>query len=93
MNKFIPYSGFVEVEPISSEQLLFSDVKTFIEGAKVIGTCAVSGDYLGIGTGDIIFFRPHGFFETPEYEGKKHYVVRLDPEFILGVIKNALAKE
>jgi hypothetical protein len=38
--------------------------------------------------GSIVFFRPHGFFELVEHEGKKHYVVRVSPEFILGIIKH-----
>lgn len=41
-----------------------------------------------INVGDIVFFRPHGFFETPEYEGKKYCVLKIHPEFILGKLSN-----
>lgn len=69
--------------------LLATDEKKFIEAAKVI---QYINDFNEKGNmfkeGDIIFFRPHGFFETPEYDGKKHYVVRVHEEFILGKLSN-----
>lgn len=78
---FIPYPGTCEVEPISSESLIASDTKTFVEAAKVIQTNECGFD---LKTGDIVYFRPHGFFETPEIDGKKHYVLKVHEEFILG---------
>jgi hypothetical protein len=81
---FSPFSNYVEVEPISLDTGLSSDDKKFVEAAKVL---SVAGGVINprIKTGDIIFFRPHGFFETPEFEGKKHYVVRMHEDFILGI--------
>lgn len=84
--KFTPYWGYVEVEPISTKSIIATEEKTFVEAAKVLSISQVTADISKINPGDIIFFRPHGFFETPEYEGKKHYVVRVDPEFVLGKI-------
>jgi|GEM_PF-2746263 len=97
--------GYVEVLPLDAESFLASDEKKFIEAAKVINVSPtypkdvivdtetrriVEKSFLSIG--DIIFFRPHGFFETPEYEGKKHYVVRVSEEFILGKITPDVAE-
>lgn len=86
--KFNPYIGYVEVEPIKAESVIADDNKGLLEKAKVI---SVRGKYVeedyGISAGDIIFFRPHGFFELPEHDGVKRYVVRLSDEFVLGVIK------
>jgi hypothetical protein len=91
---FIPTDGYLEVEPISQSELA-SDQKEFISCAKVISpTHWPTGDTMSsIKEGDIIFFRPHGMFETPEYEGKKHYVVRVSEEFILGKYDKTLAKK
>lgn len=85
-DNFIPGVGYVSVEPIESSGVLVSDEKKFIERAKVISACN-HPDY-DIQKGDIIFFRPHGFFELAEYDGTVHYVVRVEPEFILGIIKH-----
>ena len=86
--KFTPFSGYVEVEPIQSDSsLLANEEKKFIEAATVISDFVSEfNDKSNLKIGDIIFFRPHGFFETPEYEGKKHYVVRVHEDFILGVL-------
>ena len=81
---FFPGEGYVEVEPIESGGVLVSDEKKWVEKAKVLQ----GGFDEGVSIGDIIFFRPHGFFELAEHEGKKHYVVRVSPEFILGIIKH-----
>jgi hypothetical protein len=83
--KFIPFSDCVEIEPIVSDNPILSDEKKFVEGGKVI---ALGEDIWQLKVGDIVFFRPHGAFETPEYEGKKHYVVKVHEEFILGKINN-----
>lgn len=85
MSKFVPAPGYCEVEKLTDTSPLASDERTYEEKAKVI---QVSGYGAGAPElGDIIFFRPHGFFETAEHDGVKHYVVRVDPEFILGVLK------
>ena len=93
---FFPGEGYVSVEPIESGGVLVSDEKKFVEKAKVIGIGKginwVNDDISevpeNISIGDIIFFRHHGFFDLAEHEGKKHYVVRVSPEFILGIIKH-----
>lgn len=89
---FISFNNYVEVEPISQSELA-SDNKEFISCAKVISLGRFVDEVYEIKIGEIIFFRPHGMFETPEYEGKKHYVVRVSEEFILGKYDNTLAKE
>jgi hypothetical protein len=90
---FFPASGYVEIERLTNESPLASDEKTFDEKAKVV---LLPFDIKSIGqniaVGDIIFFRPHGFFELTEHDGVKHCVVRVSEEFILGVIKNVAEK-
>ena len=89
MSKFYPSCGYVEVERLTNESPLASDEKTFDEKAKVLKINEhPSESFLGIEVGDIIFFRPHGFFELAEHDGVKHYVVRASEEFILGIIKH-----
>jgi hypothetical protein len=84
---FKPFEGYVEVERLSMESPLASDEKTYDEKGKVIKTNTTDFE-----VGDIIFFRPHGFFELAEHNGEKHYVVRVSPEFILGIYKNVAEK-
>lgn len=83
MSKFIPAPGYVEIERLVMDSPLASDEKTYDEKGRVIAT----SDKELLDVGDIIFFRPHGFFELAEHNGEKHYVVRVSPEFILGIIK------
>lgn len=83
---FFPGTGYVEVEPLTTNSGLVSDERNFTEKARVIR------DYGDLHEGDIIFFRSHGFFELAEHEDKKRYVVRVSEEFILGIIKNVAEK-
>jgi len=88
---FSPCQFYVEVEPMETSGPLVSDERKFVEKAKVIKLSIPDEDDKnteGIEVGDIIFFRSHGFFELAEHDGKKHYVVRVSPEFILGIIKH-----
>lgn len=88
-DNFVPATGYIEVSPISSSGVLASDENNkWEEKGKVIQIPPNEFLIEGIGIGDIVFFRRHGFFELAEHDGKKHYVVRVSPEFILGVIKN-----
>jgi hypothetical protein len=90
MNKFVPFYNYVEVEPIKSSGALVSDENNkWEEKAMVIKTRNWWQRFRwGIKENCIIFFRRHGFFELVEYDGTIHYVVRVDPEFILGIIKH-----
>lgn len=81
---FYCFNGYIEVEPIESSGVLVADEKKWVEKARVVQGLE---NIYRIDVGDIIFFRPHGFFELAEHEGKKHYVVRVSEEFILGIIK------
>lgn len=98
MSTFEPFRGYVEVEKLTDSSPLASDEKSYEEKAKVVkigGSVIVrdlTSDY-SLEVGDIIFFRPHGFFETAEHDGVKHYVVRVDSEFILGVLKNNVQEQ
>jgi co-chaperonin GroES (HSP10) len=88
-DNFVPAPEFVEVEPISSSGVLASDENNkWEEKARIIQVRDSEWrEYYEFKVGDIIFFRRHGFFELAEHDGKKHYVVRVSPEFILGIIK------
>ena len=85
---FKPFIGYAEVEPLTPGGPILSDSEEFVEKAKVV---SYTNDFGQEGSlvkqGDIIFFRPHGFFELVEHDGKKHYVVRVHEEIILGVME------
>ena len=84
---FAPYYDSVEVEPISAPSVIAGGNEK-IEAAKVISiTTSLVYKHSNIKLGDIIFFRPHGFFELPEYERKRRYVVKIAPEYILGILR------
>lgn len=92
---FIPFVGYVEVEPISKDSPFLSESKDLIECATVVGKIPdsdFSPNFGQIEIGDVIFFRPHGFFELSEFQGKKRYVVRVHEDFILGIQKNVAKK-
>ncbi len=84
MSTFTPFEGYVEIELLHDESPLARDEKTNNEKGKIISSGSM---FLGLKEGDIIFFRPHGCFETVEHEGVTHHVVRIDKEFILGYVR------
>ena len=81
MKRFLPARGYIEIEPLKDNGIFPDDERKFFEKGRVIQTQAL--DYK---KGDIIFFRPHGCFELAEHDGVARYVVRNDPEFLLGNI-------
>ena len=87
---FNPYYDSVEVEPIDASSVIAGGNEK-IEAARVIAVPVTMQETHGISdihVGDVIFFRPHGFFELPEYEGKRRFIVKIAPEFILGIWRN-----
>lgn len=86
---FKPFGECVEVEPIRSYGPLADDNPKLLEMATALSDF----EPYNIHKGDIMFFRPHGFFELPEYQGKKRYVLKVGNEFVLGVLHHGtLAK-
>ncbi len=87
---FTPFYDCIEVEPIDAGSVIAGGFDK-IEAAKIVSipsnSIAKSMYDMDIRVGDIIFFRPHGFFDLPEYQGKRRHVVKLAPEFILGVYR------
>lgn len=93
---FIPV-GAVEVEPIKADgSIIKDDSPKFVECARVTAIPEfmkkIRPSFRPVNVGDIVFFRPHGFFDLPTYEGKKRYVVKWNEEIILGVLKNVGTK-
>lgn len=68
---FKPHPDYLFVEPVFSDNIIKDDGANKTEIAKLVGE------------NKYVWFRPHGYFET-EFKGTKAYVVRNDPEFILG---------
>ena len=86
---FEPFCDCVEVEPIEAPSVIAGGFEK-IEAARIVGISPANmsaANVHDLHTGDIIFFRPHGFFELPEYEGKRRYVVKIAPEYILGILR------
>jgi co-chaperonin GroES (HSP10) len=78
--KFIPRWGRIEIEPIKDESLLLSEDKKFVEKGKVI---ALGDDNGFCKEGDVIYFDAYGIYQTPEIDGKSHFIVR-GMEFVIG---------
>lgn len=79
MKEFIPLNGYIEIEPIKREEIISSQSQRFEEMGKVIAA-PQDPDLVD----EVVFFLAHDCWETPEYEGKKHYVVKA--ELLLGKI-------
>ncbi len=86
--KFIPYCDKIEVEPIKQDQVILSQEQSFEEMGIVVAIGDhVQGIFPELAIGDTLFFVSHGCWKTPEVEGKRHYLVSCDEEFILGYAK------
>jgi hypothetical protein len=79
---FTPYAGKVEIEPMQTgEKFIMSDREEFPELGRVIQV----GEGVGfVKPGDVIFFIAYGMEQTPDFEGKTHYVVSMDSRFVIG---------
>jgi hypothetical protein len=86
-----PFKGYAEIELIDSDGGLKNDEKTFPEKGRIIALNPEWKDE-SVKKGDVIFFRPHGYFELTEHEDAVRRVVRISEEFILYVIR-PLAKK
>lgn len=81
---FKPFPGKIEIEPIDNQGLILAHEK-YEEVGKVI---QVSKKHWWSRSefkpGDIVFFLAYGVEQTPEYEGKVHYVVPCNDKFVIG---------
>lgn len=95
MSIFYPAGTSIEVEPIKADSsVIQDDAPKFVEAARVVNIIGTYPSPMMVlpEVGDIVFFRPHGFFELPAVQGKKRYVVKFNNEIILGVLKNVAEK-
>lgn len=79
--KFIPFSGRIEIEPVISDSLLLSEDKKFIEKGRVITIGKDVSTF--VKEGDVLYFDAYGVYQTPEVDGKSHWVLR-GVEYIIG---------
>lgn len=78
-----PFGNQILVEPVEQKQVLVSRQKSLCEYGKVL---AVGSDVKHVKVGDTIGFTVWGL-NSLEVEGKKHYFVQEDSQFLLGTIE------
>ncbi len=79
---FTPFFGKVEIEPMQTgEKFIMSDKEEFPEMGRVV---QCGPDVTWVKPGDVIFFIAYGMEQTPDFEGRTHYVVGMDQRFIIG---------
>lgn len=78
-----PFGNQILVEPVEQKQVLVSQQKSLCEYGKVL---AVGSDVKHVKVGDTIGFTVWGL-NSLEVEGKKHYFVQEDSQFLLGTIE------
>lgn len=80
---FTPYPGKIEIEPITPDTVLLLQ-EAYEEMGRVI---QVGEGVTWIEPGDVVFFLAYGVEQTPDYQGKIHYVVPATDKFIIGKCK------
>lgn len=78
---FIPHPGKVEIETIERDSVILSDTSKYEEMGRVL---SVGEGVTWLKAGDVVFFLAYGVEQTPEYDGKVHYVVPATEKFIIG---------
>ena len=77
---FKPFPGKIEIEPMDNQGLILAHEK-YEEMGKVI---QVGEGVDWVSEGDIVFFLAYGVEQTPDYQGKIHYVVPANEKFLIG---------
>ncbi len=81
--EFKAYKTNIKIDPLSKEKIIGDSSKFYLYGTVL----DVGSEVIGIEAGDQIGFTLWGLKEILEADGTKHFFVKDDPAFILGVIK------
>lgn len=82
-NKIQPFGNQILVEPIEKKQILVTNQKSLCEYGTVI---AIGDEVNKIKVGDTVGYTIWGI-NSLEIDGKKHYFLPEDQQFLLGTIK------
>ena len=83
MNKYKPFGSNILIKPVSKDKVIGDTAKYYLFGEVI----DIGDEVKNIKVGDTIGYTLWGLKEILEADGTKHFFVKEDPAFILGILQ------